>query len=83
MPFQNLERPVKNIVTETDVERLLKALHLEEVEFVIIGGVAAGRSKLQYQNTPIRIYAKGVTPECLNRGSSSGLAWIPDRSMRE
>ncbi|MEX0804443.1 MAG: nucleotidyltransferase [Candidatus Binatia bacterium] len=28
-------------MTETDVERLLKALHLEEVEFVIIGGVAA------------------------------------------
>jgi len=28
-------------VTETDVEKLLKALHAEEVEFVIIGGVAA------------------------------------------
>jgi hypothetical protein len=24
-----------------------------------------------------------VTPECFNRGSSSGLTWIPDRSIRE
>jgi len=24
-----------------------------------------------------------VTPECFNRGSSSGLAWIPAKSMRE
>jgi hypothetical protein len=31
----------------------------------------------------VRIYAKGVTPECINRGSSSGFAWIPDRSIRE
>jgi hypothetical protein len=22
-------------------------------------------------------YPKGVTPECFNRGSSSGFAWIP------
>jgi hypothetical protein len=27
-------------------------------------------------------YPKGVTPECLNRGSSP-FAWIPDRSIRE
>jgi hypothetical protein len=42
------------------------------------------RSKLTgYQNIAMRIYPKGVTPECFNRGSSSGLAWIPDRSIRE
>jgi hypothetical protein len=42
------------------------------------------RSKLtEYQNIAMRIYPKGVTPECFNRGSSSGLAWIPDRSIRE
>jgi hypothetical protein len=42
------------------------------------------RSKLTgYQNIAMRIYSKGVTPECFNRGSSSGLAWIPDRSIRE
>jgi hypothetical protein len=42
------------------------------------------RSKLTgYQNIAMRIYLKGVTPECFNRGSSSGLAWIPDRSIRE
>ena len=42
------------------------------------------RSKLTgYQNTEMRIYPKGVTPECFNRGSSSGVAWIPDRSIRE
>jgi len=35
------------------------------------------------QNIAMRIYPKGVTPECFNRGSSSGLAWIPDRSIRE
>jgi hypothetical protein len=28
-------------------------------------------------------YPKGVTPEFINRGSSSGFAWIPDRSIRE
>jgi predicted nucleotidyltransferase len=28
-------------VTETDVEKLLKALHQEKIEFVIIGGIAA------------------------------------------
>src|SRR4029077_20722167 len=28
----------------------------------------------------MRICPKGVTPECFNRGSSSGLAWIPDGS---
>jgi hypothetical protein len=26
---------------------------------------------------------QGVTPECLNRGSTSGLAWIPDTNIRE
>ena len=26
---------------------------------------------------------KGVTPKCLNRGSSSGFAWIPAKHMRE
>jgi hypothetical protein len=45
----------------------------------------------------MRIYPKGVTPECFNRGStmltttlshvewvgSSSLAWIPDISIRE
>ena len=42
------------------------------------------RSKLTgYQNRAMRIYPKGFTPECFNRGSSSGLAWIPDRSIRE
>ena len=42
------------------------------------------RSKLTgYQNTAMRIYPKGVTPECFNQGSSSGFAWIPDRSIRE
>ena len=42
------------------------------------------RSKLTgYQNMAMRIYPKGVTPEWFNRGSSSGLAWIPDRSIRE
>gem|GEM_PF-3855755 len=50
------------------------------------------RSKLTgYQNIAMRIYPKGFTPECFNRGparshaggSSSGLAWIPDRSIRE
>jgi hypothetical protein len=30
----------------------------------------------------MRIYPKGVTPECFNRGSSSDLAGIPDRSIR-
>jgi hypothetical protein len=42
------------------------------------------RSKLTgYLNTAMRIYPTGVTPECFNRGASSGLAWIPDRSIRE
>jgi hypothetical protein len=42
------------------------------------------RSKLTgYQNIERRIYRHGVTPECFNRGSSSGLAWIPERSIRE
>ncbi len=37
-----------------------------------------------YQNMAMRIYPKGVTPECFNLGStSSGLAWIPDRRIRE
>jgi predicted nucleotidyltransferase len=40
-PLRNSERPVKNIVTETDVERLLKAFQQENLEFVIIGGLAA------------------------------------------
>jgi hypothetical protein len=31
----------------------------------------------------IRIYPKRVTPERFNRGASSGLAWIPDTSIRE
>ena len=40
------------------------------------------RSKLSgYQNIAMRIYPKGVTPECFNRGSSSGLAWIPDKAF--
>jgi hypothetical protein len=37
---------------------------------------------MRYQTIAMRI-PKGVTPECLNRGSSSGLAWIPDRNIRE
>jgi hypothetical protein len=42
------------------------------------------RSKLTgYQDIAPSMYPKGVTPECFNRGSSSGLAWIPDRSIRE
>ena len=47
------------------------------------------RSKLTgYQNPAMRIWPKGVTPECLNRGSSSGLACgepsrTTDRSIRE
>jgi hypothetical protein len=36
-----------------------------------------------YQNIAMRIYPNGVTPECFNRGFSSGLAWIPDRCIRE
>jgi hypothetical protein len=36
------------------------------------------RSKLtRYQNIERRIYPKGVTPKCFDRGSSSSLAWIP------
>jgi hypothetical protein len=31
----------------------------------------------------MRVYPKAVTPECFNRGSSSSLAWIPDKSIRE
>ena len=34
-----------------------------------------------YQNRAMRIYPKDVTPECFNRGSSSGLAWIPDEAF--
>jgi hypothetical protein len=42
------------------------------------------RSKLTgYQNPAMRMFPKGVTPECFYRGSSSGLAWIPAKSMRE
>jgi len=42
------------------------------------------RSKLPgYQDIAMRIFPTGVTPECFNRGSSSGLAWIPAKSMRE
>jgi hypothetical protein len=42
------------------------------------------RSKLTgYQNIVMKIYTKGVTPECFNRGASSGLVWIPDKSVRE
>ena len=41
-----------------------------------------------YQNMTMRPYPKAVTPERSNRGSSSGLAWIPieafgnDRTLR-
>jgi predicted nucleotidyltransferase len=35
------ERPVKNIVASLKVESLLKELHKLEVEFIIIGGMAA------------------------------------------
>src|SRR6266481_4639208 len=42
------------------------------------------RSKLTgCQNIAMRIDPKGVTPECFNRGSSSGLAWIPDKNVRK
>jgi hypothetical protein len=42
------------------------------------------RIKLRrYQNLAMRIYPKRVTLGRFNRGSSSGLAWIPDRSIRE
>ncbi len=42
------------------------------------------RSKLTgYQNIAVRFYPNSVTPECFNRGSRFGLAWIPDRSIRE
>src|SRR5216117_3241326 len=41
------------------------------------------RNKLTaYQKIAMRIYPKGVTLECFNRGSTA-LAWIPDRSIRE
>jgi hypothetical protein len=36
-----------------------------------------------YQNSAMRFVLKASTPECFNRGSRSGLAWIPDRSIRE
>jgi hypothetical protein len=36
-----------------------------------------------YQNMAMRIYPKGVTPECFNRGSSPSFAWIPAKIMRE
>jgi hypothetical protein len=36
-----------------------------------------------YQNMAMRIYPRDITPACFNRGSSCGLAWIPDRSIRE
>jgi hypothetical protein len=38
------------------------------------GGVSEGRDEN---------YPKGVTPECFYRRSSSDLAWIPAKSMRE
>jgi hypothetical protein len=38
---------------------------------------AAGNQNIAFQNY------EGVTPECLNRGSSSGLTWIPDKGIRE
>ncbi len=42
------------------------------------------RSKLTgYQNIAVKFYPNGVTPERFNRGSRFGLAWIPDRSIRE
>ena len=42
------------------------------------------RSKLTgYQNLAMRIYPKGVTPECFNRGASPRFAWIPAKNMRE
>jgi hypothetical protein len=42
------------------------------------------RSKLTgYRNIAVRCYPNGVTPECFNRGSRFGVAWIPDRSIRE
>jgi hypothetical protein len=35
------------------------------------GGIELPRSKLTgYQNTAVRIYPKGVNPECLTRGST-------------
>src|SRR5215472_12763692 len=36
-----------------------------------------------YQNAQRRIYPQGVTLECFTRGSTAGLAWIPDTSIRE
>jgi hypothetical protein len=41
-----------------------------------------------YQNTAVKIHPKGVTPQCLNRGASSGLACgehsrTTDKSIRE
>jgi hypothetical protein len=42
------------------------------------------RSKLTGDQNPVmRIFPQGVTPERFYRGSSSGLAWIPDKSIRE
>jgi hypothetical protein len=35
-----------------------------------------------YQNMAVRIQPKGVTPNAF-KGSSSGLAWISDRGIRE
>ena len=37
----------------------------------------------EYQSRLMRLFSKFVTPECLNRGSISELAWIPAKSMRE
>jgi hypothetical protein len=36
-----------------------------------------------YQNIAMKIYPKGVTPECFNRGSKQSFAWIPAKSVRE
>jgi len=31
----------------------------------------------------MKFYPEGVTPECFNRESSSGSAWIPAKYVRE
>jgi hypothetical protein len=42
------------------------------------------RSKLTgYQNIAVRFYPNGVAPERFNPGPRFGLAWIPDRNIRE
>ncbi len=44
----------------------------------------SARSKLMgYQHIAMRIYPRASPPHVFNRGFTIGLAWIPDRSIRE